>query len=190
MSDVVHYPSVYKHPNLYRATKRSYRDIVSRLAQIRAKDYYGYESADLLAYLPWSYARPFIRVQSGVSAWSEHYPVLNPPLAEALLLLPRAWDAANGKRGLSVLRNMEHFKAFFWLGGYDEGVCAHFDDYEYFGKPQLVLASEVLGFDWQTHDDKKWLNGATPLSEESRLNAAYVCANIALSLRSSELTEV
>jgi hypothetical protein len=42
--------------------------------------------------------------------------------------------------------------------------------YEYYGKPCLVTASELLGFDWLAHDDLKWRNDeiAPAISEGAR----------------------
>ena len=68
------------------------------------------------------------------------------------------------------MRTIEHFKAWLWLAGFEEKfIKENFDTYEYYGKPQLVLASKLTGFEWLKADDAYWCSsaGAPRLSDLS-----------------------
>lgn len=151
-------------------------EIAKRCADLREKDFYGFHTASLLAYLPHDYARPFIKVDCTSYEWARDYPLSRPPLIVAKRLLPTAWERANARRALATYRCMEFFKALFWLAGYDEDFVENFDNYEFFGKPQLVLASEMLLYDWRKQDDGKWCIGASHvISNRSRDDAINEC---------------
>jgi hypothetical protein len=49
-------------------------------------------------------------------------------------------------------------KAWLWLSGYTNAADHIFDGYEFYGKPQLVFVSELVGFDWASQDDGRWTN--------------------------------
>lgn len=63
-----------------------------------------------------------------------------------------AWEKANDCRGISANRSIYHYIAWLWLLGEDE-----FDDlmndYEYYGKPQLVRICNYLDLDPKEWDD-------------------------------------
>jgi hypothetical protein len=70
--------------------------------------------------------------------------------------LPFAWEKANGCRGLSAGRSIEHFRAWTWLIGRDEEV--DWKSYNWYGKNLLVKISEMFGVDWSKLDDNEWVN--------------------------------
>jgi hypothetical protein len=135
--------------------KRTSAEIKARY-EVVSQHFLDFQGGDLLTYMDFEDAKPFLN--DGVTAEQLVEARSAPtPLEEASAYLPFAWEKANGCRGLSAGRSIDHFKAWFWLAGYD--VDDDFDRrYQYYGKPCLVTASELVGFDWRAHDDKKWRN--------------------------------
>jgi hypothetical protein len=136
--------------------KRTSAEIKVRYEEVSQR-FLDFQGSDLLPYMDYEDAKPFLK--DGVTAEEliEIRNNLGSPLKEALDYLPFAWEKANNCRGLSAGRSIDHLKAWLWLAGYD--VDDDFDQrYQYYGKPCLVTASELLGFDWRAHDDMKWRN--------------------------------
>ena len=77
-----------------------------------------------------------------------------------------AWDKANSQRGISATRSMQHYLWWFTMLGeeFDE-FAETLVDYEYYGKPQLWIITELLGKDPKEFDDMWWAN--TDLADES-----------------------
>jgi hypothetical protein len=145
--------------------KRTSAEIKARY-EVVSQRFLDFQSGDLLPYMDFADAQPFLK--DGVSE-EQLLALRSDPLKEALDYLPFAWEKANNCRGLSAGRSIDHLKAWLWLAGYD--VDDDFDQrYEYYGKPCLVTASELLGFDWLAHDDLKWRNDeiAPAISEGAR----------------------
>lgn len=132
------------------------------VAKIKAEenDFFGHKRADWLAHLPFSAAKEFLKPEATEEGWKFDAPTEEKIRASILGYLPFAWDKANGCRGLSASRSIEHFCAWFWLLGDDEfsDYLDAGDDYQFYGKPQLVKISEKVGFDWRQHDDGRWAN--------------------------------
>ena len=135
---------------------RSTEEIVARVEAVQATGaWLDFESPDLIGYLPFEAAKPFLKDGVKAEDWTPDTDV--PPLDRARDYLPFAWEKANGNRGLSADRSVQHLRAWLWLAGYD--VSADFDRrYAYYGKPCLVVASELTGFDWRSADDGDWTN--------------------------------
>jgi hypothetical protein len=148
--------------------KRTSAEIKARY-EIVSQRLLDFQGSDLLPYMDYEDAKPFLKEGVTAEQLIEARDSLGSPLKEALDYLPFAWEKANDCRGLSAGRSIDHLKAWLWLAGYD--VDDDFDErYEYYGKPCLVTASELLGFDWLAHDDLKWRNDemGSPLSEGAR----------------------
>lgn len=155
-----------------RSVARSHTQIVERIKALAPKDYFGFQTADLLAYLPWDAARPFLQAEASESEWRAKYPVFEPPLRAAKDYMKFAWDKANKQRGISALRSLEHYRAWLWLGGYSEHTLdAVFNDYDWYGKGQLVFAATLLQFNWRDCDDRIWVqrSNGPRLHDEARL---------------------
>lgn len=125
----------------------------------------------LASVLDFEHVKEFLKDDAKESDWTQATERTKEALlAEVCDYLPFAWDKANGCRGLSAGRSLEHFWAWFWLMGDDE-LCATLEDYTHYGKPQLVVISEKVGFDWRAHDDNRWVNCE---SEDEGLTADVV----------------
>lgn len=134
-------------------TKRTPEEILAKLREWNKADFFGFSSEDLLIYLPYKLAKEFLKKEMTKKKW-EDMPRTAP--AEAIKnYLPFAWEKANDCRGLSASRSIDHMSAWLWLDG-----CAIPDywlrDYSYYGKPQLILISELYGFPWKKHDSGDW----------------------------------
>jgi len=81
-----------------------------------------------------------------------------------------AWDKANNRRGISAMRSLAHMSAWLWIDGKDE-LALSINEYNYYGKPQLVEICEVYGIDWKALDDGEWVTdeGAEPKTAEQVL---------------------
>jgi hypothetical protein len=152
-------------------TKRSPQEILSRIESVKDDDWMGTQVNDLLFYLPFAEARPHLKEGVTADQWAEATSDVKPALDAARDYLDFAWDKANNCRGLSAGRSLDHMKAWLWLAGYDKLVDEHFGDYEHYGKFQLVIASELTGFDWRAHDNGEWVNGEDrPSLDPSEIN--------------------
>lgn len=156
--------------------KRSAEEIVARLDSLQGySDFFGVQSNDLLTYLPYEHAKPFLK--DGTNSDSFENAISDSrrkgPLAELKEYLDFAWDKANNCRGLSAGRSLDHIKTWLWLAGFD--VDSHFEDYNCYGKKQLVMASLMVDFDWRAHDDGRWTNGESePSISEKAIQAEVI----------------
>lgn len=64
-----------------------------------------------------------------------------------------AWDKANGQRGISAGRSMNHYSVWFWLLGDDAKIVDDFNNYQYYGKPYLVEITKFLELNPDDYDD-------------------------------------
>lgn len=136
--------------------KRTQEEIVRRIEN-SGMDFFGVIAHDLLAYLEFDFAKPYLNEDTTVEQWGEANANVPAPLEQVKEYLPFAWRKANDCRGLSASRSIDHIKTWLWLAGFDIP-DAVMDNYEFYGKPQLVMASVICGFDWPQHDNQEWKN--------------------------------
>jgi hypothetical protein len=152
--------------------KRTSAEIKARY-EIVSQRLLDFQGSDLLPYMDYEDAKPFLKEGVTAEQLIEARDSLGNPLKEALDYLPFAWEKANDCRGLSAGRSVDHLKAWLWLAGYD--VDDDFDRrYQFYGKPCLVTASELLGFDWRSHDNWKWVNDEFHAGLSKTERASYV----------------
>lgn len=155
---------------------RTQDEIVQRMKQIKKADFFGFQWSALVLFLDFAHAKPYLVEDTEERAWNAVRAKVKSAREKILDYLPFAWEKANDCRGLSAMRSMEHFKAWTWLDGHD--LSDQLDaQYCYFGKPCLVMVSELYDFDWTTHDDGQWRNEAY----EPGLSAAEVLAHMEIS---------
>jgi hypothetical protein len=120
----------------------------------KADDMLGIVKSDLLDYLPFEYAKPFLKDGTTVEEWDEARPECTDETVKAKMLdyMPFAWEKANSERGISAMRSMLHYSAWLWLIGDDE-LSAAVETYNDYGKPHLRTICKKYGWDW-----KQWGN--------------------------------
>lgn len=143
-------------------TERTDKEIVDRINAIKDRDFFGFETSDLLARLSFAAAKPFLKD----TAKEEDWPAPSPRDRESLInemreYMPFAWDKANNCRGISASRSMSHYTSWVWLAGDDLG---NLGDYEYYGKDNLVRICEHYGFDAAQWDDGVRVNSESELA--------------------------
>lgn len=133
------------------------QEILDRIKEIEDDDFFGFQSSDLIGFLSYDAAKPFLEEGVTAEAWNadRQTPTREAVIEKILSYMPFAWEKANDCRGLSAGRSIEHMKAWLWMLG-DE-LHAKLDDiYEFYGKPCLRVICEKYGWDWKQWDDGVW----------------------------------
>lgn len=134
---------------------RTEQEIIARIRKVSKYDIFGI--GDLLNWLSFDAAKEFMVDDVTPERFAEVAARRKQPLDAVRDYLDFAWDKANNCRGLSAMRSMNHLAAWLWLAGFDE-LADSFEKYELYGKPHLVTASELVGFDWRAVDSGEWVN--------------------------------
>jgi hypothetical protein len=102
--------------------------------------------------LPFSLAKPYLEFDTDSEKWDKDRKSYFEIRDEATKYLAFAWEKANDKKGLSAIRSIRHYVGWLWLLG-----CDNFDDlfdnYKYYGKPQLERISDYFNVSWKELDD-------------------------------------
>lgn len=143
-----------------KMTKRTMDEIVDYIKSVKEEDFFGVMTNDCLAFLDFEHAKQFLKDTVTEAEFNDSLEgeekFRNYPPSFVADYLPFAWDKANNCRGLSAGRSLQHLQARLWLCGYD--VREAFDNYAYYGKRQLIIASLLCDFDWKEHDNGRWVN--------------------------------
>jgi len=130
---------------------RTQEQIIERINARREGDMFGFEWPIYLEMLSFENAKQFLKPEAKAENWTVK--TEDQIRAEAIDYMNFAWKKANDCRGISANRSVMHYQAWLWLLGEDWG-DALMDDYEYYGKPQLVRICAHFGL-----DSNKWDNG-------------------------------
>ena len=148
--------------------KRTPDEIVARIEVVKSDDWLGTQQVDLIHYLPFDAAKRFLKEGVTKAEWDSRG--VTSPMQEACEYMEFAWGKANNCRGISAGRSVDHFRSWLWLMGTDGFDKISTDEYEFYGKPVLVIAATLLGVDWRKLDDGDWTNdgegGTGPQDEE------------------------
>ena len=137
---------------------RTAEEIIQRMHDKEDDDFLGFYRGDLIQYLTFEQAKPFINDDAVEDEWGDADELTDEAVkAKMLDYMEFAWGKANDCRGISASRSVEHYKAWLWLLGDD--LEDKLDDiYEYYGKPCLRVICEKYGWDWRQWDDGEWRN--------------------------------
>jgi len=130
---------------------RTQQQILERIGQV-ADDFFGFQRNDLLGFLDYKHAKPFLKDETTKDEWENDGREKRDPREIMIDYMDFAWDKANSKRGLSAARSMDHYTSWLWLDG-DEELHKTLSDYQFYGKPQLIEICEYLGLDAEKWDD-------------------------------------
>lgn len=129
---------------------RTGEEILEKIKEIENEDIFGFMRTDLIVRLPFNLAKPFLKENAKESDWKIAPRDRDSILTEMLEYMPFAWEKANNFRGLSAGRSMNHYSVWVWLAGDDLG---DLNEYQYYGKNNLVRICEHYGWDHKQWDD-------------------------------------
>jgi hypothetical protein len=136
-------------------------EIAAHAEFVSKSDMFGFELSELLDWLDFEHAKPFLKETATREGWLEggrpYEPTHDCVLKALRDYMPFAWEKANNNRGISAWRSLAHMQAWLWLLGETEA-AARLRDYSHYGKPQLRAICERYGIDWQSLDDGRWTN--------------------------------
>ena len=109
----------------------------------------GFETPYYIYALTYENAKKYLKPECNGKDWK---PTTEEEIKkEASEYMPFAWEKANGCRGISAGRSIAHYIAWLWLLGED---FDDMEDYEFYGKPQLIRVCEYFGLDHKQWDNK------------------------------------
>jgi len=131
---------------------RTQEEIVKRFGERKKNDMFGFEISEYIKYLDYEHAKPFLKDGTKEKDWE---PEKVTPAEKIKDYMKFAWEKANGCRGISAGRSLSHMVAWLWLDGQDKFLKEwhNLEDYEYYGKPQLIAICKLYGIDWKQYDD-------------------------------------
>ena len=135
---------------------KTQQQILEHIKEIKDEDFFGFEISILIEFL----TAESIETLRGVvvkddADFSDHVP--KSPDEETIKsemrdYMPFAWGKANGFRGISAGRSIQHYQAWLWLLGEYE-FSKSLSNYQYYGKDELVEICDYLGLDASKWDD-------------------------------------
>lgn len=139
-------------------TSRTTPEILAKIEKLKAEDFFGFATGDLISYLSFEEAKPFLKEGTTAEMWGAPLPRDHESVKSQIVdYMPFAWDKANNCRGISASRSISHMGTWLWMLGLDEA-SEQIQDYDRYGKPQLRQICEHFGVDWRALDDGEWRN--------------------------------
>lgn len=128
---------------------KSQDEIVARIESRKADDFFGFEVSEYVDFLDYQHAKPYLKPEVTENEWKQ---TDKTPKEVMIDYMPFAWEKANNCRGLSAGRSLKHYVAWLWLDG-DNELWPTIEDYEYYGKNQLVEICNYLELNSSQWDD-------------------------------------
>lgn len=135
---------------------RSDEEILNRIAEVKERDWLGFERNDLIECLSFEAAKPFLKSNAKEEDWVAAPRDRESVIGRMLDYMPFAWEKANDERGISAGRSMAHYTSWLWLIGTDLGDLLR---YQFYGKDNLVKICREFGWDPAQWDDGIRSNG-------------------------------
>lgn len=134
-------------------TVRTQEEILARMNEIKDDDFFGFETGDLVDYLDFEHAQPFLQEDVVKKQWEDRDKFT--PEERIKDYMNFAWEKANNKRGISASRSISHMRAWLWLAGNQEllDFSNEDDNYAPYGKPILSKICEYYGLTDQDNGD-------------------------------------
>lgn len=103
---------------------RTEEDIIKRMESIKNDDFFGTIRTDLLEFLSFDAARPYLKPEVTHEKWGE---IQRTPTKEGVMsrmqeYMDFALEKAKHHRGLSASRSIDHYRAWIWLLGEDDQI--------------------------------------------------------------------
>lgn len=122
---------------------RTQDEIVNRINYRKDNDFLGFETEEYIPFLDYEHAKSFLKDDVTKEVWETDGVPRTDAKKCMVDYMPFAWEKANNFRGISAARSLQHFIAWLWLDG-DDKLWPTLDDYEFYGKPQLVEICKYL----------------------------------------------
>jgi len=134
---------------------RTQQEILDRIIVASKRDSFGFEWHEYLEALTRKSARSLVgtllKDDIDLKKWKYLFHYDNDIKTRCIEYMPFAWEKANGCRGISAARSLMHYKAWLWLMGSDE--FEDIDEYQFYGKDNLITICQYLGLDAKQWDD-------------------------------------
>jgi len=141
---------------------RTQQEILDRISEVASDDFMGFQRSDLMDFLDFENVKSFLKEGTTNDQWKESQKENTEEAIKITMFeyMPFAWEKANGMRGISANRSIDHFTSWLWLYGDDE-LLKRFEDveYEHYGKEKLIIICDHFGWDWKEWDDGERTNG-------------------------------
>lgn len=133
---------------------RTQDEILARIEEVGSLDWLGTQQGDLIECLDFEHAQPFLKDGVTAEEWAGGDEVQAKVKERAKEYLPFAMGKADGHRGISAGRSVDHFKTWAWLSGDAAFIAAvEESDYPNYGAP--ILKAVALALDakdvWDAH---------------------------------------
>jgi len=133
---------------------RTQKEILNKIEEIKDSDFFGFKTSDLIGYLSFNNAKQYLKEGVTGDQWEQkgrdHESIKN----EMIDYMDFAWGKANNCRGISAGRTMNHYSIWVWmLGDEINNKFSDLEDYEFYGKDNLVELCEFLSLDSGQRDD-------------------------------------
>lgn len=93
---------------------KTQQEILNRIEEVKSNDFFGHQRSDLIDYLDFENAKPFLKDDVTAEQWEKES---KSPKQVMIDYLSFAWEKANEKRSVSAARSMAHYTAWLWLDG-------------------------------------------------------------------------
>ena len=133
-------------------TLRSQADIVAELERIKSSDFFGFKTGDLLGYLDFEHAKPYLNDDAVAEKWTQAPSDRDSILNQMEEYMSFAWDKANSERSISAGRSLAHYTVWIWMIG-DQGRFGDLEEYHYYGKDNLRSICDAYGWNADQWDD-------------------------------------
>jgi hypothetical protein len=124
---------------------RTYEEIRRRVAEIGNRDFFGFESGDLLGTLPRE-ELPALALKDLPAEYKPEGLDRESVLGRMREYMTFALDKAENHRGLSASRSISHFRAWVWLLGDEDFKTVDWENYAPYGVPILKQICERYEF--------------------------------------------
>lgn len=128
---------------------RKPEEIKKFMEKFSKEDFFGVIRQDCISCLPYEAASEYLSEEVTADAWDAIYLKNDKEIIDEIIqYLPFAYNKAENERGLSAIRSLQHFLAWFYCLGVDEMVSTiHYmmnSDYAPYGMPVLKRIEKWL----------------------------------------------
>lgn len=132
----------------------SEQEVLDRYNERKDLDVFRFETGEYISFLPYRLVKELLNEDVTEKEWGTTKRELSEESLKEIMLeyMPFAWEKANNFRGISAFRSIMHYVAWLWMIGERE-LAEQIQDYQCYGKPQLVMICKKFGWDHTQWDD-------------------------------------